>query len=84
MRWRLRGRRGPGDGGNAELDARLSETWEAGAAAVGKMLDLPAGKEALLAGSGLVREGTADLRAPEGMTRRVARQRRRWPEWRRR
>jgi hypothetical protein len=73
----LRGRRGPGDGGNAELDARLSETWEAGAAAVGKMLDLPAGKEALLAGSGLVREGTADLRAPEGMTRRVARQRRR-------
>ena len=76
MRWRLRGRRGPGDGGNAELDARLSETWEAAAAAVGKMLDLPAGKEALLASSGPGQEGAADLQAPAG-TRRVARRRRR-------
>lgn len=77
MRWRLRGRRGPGDGGNAELDARLSETWEAAAAAVGKMLDLPAGKETLLASSGLLPEGTADLGTPAGMTRQVARRRRR-------
>lgn len=77
MRWRLRGRRGPGDGGNVELDARLSETWEAGAAAVGKMLDLPAGKEALLANSGLLQDGTADLRAPAGLTRGAVRRRRR-------
>jgi hypothetical protein len=60
MRWRLRGRRGPGDGANAELDARLSETWEAAAAAVAEMLDLPAGKEALLAGPGLLREETVE------------------------
>jgi hypothetical protein len=72
-RWRLRRRRGPGDGGNAELDARLSEAWEAGAAAVGTMLDLPAGKQALLASSGLVQEGTADLRTPAGPARDAAR-----------
>src|SRR5580704_18982156 len=76
MRWRMRGRRGPGDGSNVELDARLSETWDAAAAAVGTMLDLPAGKEALLASSGLLPEGTADLPAPTGTTR-VARARRR-------
>ena len=74
MRWRRRWRcrRGPGDGGNAELDARLSEAWEAGAAVVGAVLDLPAGKQALLASSGL-EEGTADLRPPG---RRVASRRR--------
>lgn len=77
MRWMLRGRRGPSDGGNAELDAWLSETWEAAAAAVGKMLDLPAGKEALLASSGLLLERTAELPAPARMTRRVTRRRRR-------
>lgn len=76
MRWRLRGRRGPGDAANAELDARLSDTWEAAAAAVGKMLDLPAGNEALLASSGRSREGTADPRAPAGMIRGTPRRRR--------
>jgi len=74
MRWMLRGRRDPGDGG--ELDARLSETWEAAAAAVAKMLDLPSGNEALLASSRLQPEGAADLRAPTGMTGRVGRRRR--------
>ena len=78
MRWRRR--RGHGDSGIAELDARLSETWEAAAAAVGTMLDLPAGKEALLASSGQLQEGAADLRAPRGLTGRVARQRRRRPD----
>ncbi len=77
MRWRLRRRRGHGDGGNAELDARLSEAWEAAAVAVGKMLDLPAGKEALLASSGPLQAEDADLRAPGGLTGQVARQRRR-------
>jgi hypothetical protein len=77
MRWRLRRRRGHGDGGNAELDARLSEAWEAAAVAVGKMLDLPAGKEALLASSGPLQAEDADLRAPGGLTGRVARRRRR-------
>ena len=77
MRWRLRRRRGHGDGGNAELDARLSEAWEAAAVAVGKMLDLPTGKEALLASSGPLRAEDADLRASGGLTGRVARQRRR-------
>jgi hypothetical protein len=71
MRWTFRGGRGPGDG-DAELDARLSEAWEAAAVAVGKMLDLPAGKEALLASSGLLQEGIADLGVPAGMTRQVA------------
>jgi hypothetical protein len=74
----LRRRRGHGDGGgNAELDARLSEAWEGAAVAVGKMLDLPAGKEALLASSGPLRAEDADLRVPGGLTGRVARQRRR-------
>ncbi len=76
MRWMLRGRRDPGGGGNAELDARLSESWEAAAAAVAKMLDLPSGNEVLLASSRLSREEAADLRAPAGMTRRVGRRRR--------
>jgi hypothetical protein len=76
MKWRLRGRRGPGDGGDADLDARLSEAWEAAAAAVGKTLDIAAGKEALLAGSGLLREGAADLSAPAVPTRGTGRQRR--------
>jgi hypothetical protein len=77
MRWRLRRRYGHGDVGNAELDARLSEAWEAAAAAAGRMLDLPAGKEALLASSGPSRAEDADLRAPGGLTGRAARQRRR-------
>jgi hypothetical protein len=77
MRWRLRAGRGLGDDGNAGMDAKLSETWEAAAAAVGRMLDLPAGKEALLASSGLSQEGVADLRVPAGVTRRAARRRRR-------
>lgn len=75
MSWMLRGRRDPGDGGNAELDARLSESWEAAAGAVAKMLDLPSVNEAFLASSRLPREGAADVRAPAGMTRRVGRRR---------
>ncbi len=51
--------RGPGDSGNAELDARLAGTWQAGTAAVGQLLDIPAGKEALLAGPALVQDLTA-------------------------
>ncbi len=74
MRWRLRGTRGPGDGGSAELDARLSETWDAAAAAVGKMLDLPAGKEALLASSGPLQEETADLRRKWSQPKNTRRQ----------
>jgi hypothetical protein len=85
MRWRLGGRRAPGDGGdggNAELDARLSGSWDAAAAAVGKILDVPAGKQVLLASSGLSqdsglsREETADLRAPAGMPPGTAHRRR--------
>ena len=79
MRWR----RGAGAvtaiAAIAELDARLSETWEAAAAAVGTMLDLPAGKEALLASSGPLQAEDADPRAPGGLTGRVPRQRRRRP-----
>jgi hypothetical protein len=41
------------------------------------MLDLPAGKEALLASSGLLPEEKADRRAAAGMTRRNALRRRR-------
>jgi hypothetical protein len=78
MRWRRRARWGPGDGGNAELDARLSETWEAAAAAASRMLDLPAGKEALLARSGRLREGTADLQVPGEATGRRRRRPARW------
>jgi hypothetical protein len=77
MRWWLHGRRGLGDGGNAELDARLSEAWAAAAAAVGKTLDLQASKEAFLADSGLWHEGTADLPASAVLTRETARRRRR-------
>jgi hypothetical protein len=77
MRWRLRRRCGHGDGGNAELDARLSEAWEAAAVGVRKMLDLPAGKEALLASSGPLRAEDTDLPAPGGPTGRVAIQHRR-------
>ncbi len=76
MRWRLRGRRGPAGDADAELDAALFETWQAAAAAVGKMIDLPAGKEALLANSGLGQEGAADLPPRAGLTRQVARRRR--------
>jgi hypothetical protein len=72
MRWRLRNKRGPGDSGDAELDARLSVTWEAAAMAVGKMLDLRSGKEALLTSSELLQEAAADLPAAAGTTRRGA------------
>ncbi|HEY2505843.1 MAG TPA: hypothetical protein VGI58_04965 [Streptosporangiaceae bacterium] len=76
MRWRLQGRRGLRDGGDAELDARLSESWHAAAVAVERWLDLRASEEALLAKPGLSRVQTADLEAPDGMSRRVARRRR--------
>ena len=76
MRWTLRGRRGSA-GGNAELDASLSQAWEAAARVVGKMIDLPAGKEALLANSGLSQESTTGLPAPAGTTLPTARHRRR-------
>ncbi len=73
-----RGRPGPGGDSDAELDASLSRAWAAAAAAVGRMLDLPAGKEALLASSGMLQERTAGRRAPAGITRQMAhRQRRR-------
>ena len=75
MRWRLRARLGAGDDGDAELDVRLSETWEAAVAAAGRMLDLPAGKEALLASSARLPEEAADLRKP-GPTRGARRRRR--------
>jgi hypothetical protein len=39
----------PRDRGDAELDALLAETWEDGVAAVAKVLDLEAGKAALMA-----------------------------------
>lgn len=39
----------PRDDGDAALDALLAETWEDGAAAVAKVLDLQAGKAALIA-----------------------------------
>lgn len=71
MRWRLEGRRAHGDGGNAELDARLSGSWDAAAAAVGKILDVPAGKQALLASSGLSREA-AGMPAGTAPRRRLA------------
>jgi hypothetical protein len=75
MRWRLRGRRGPRDGGDVELDARLSDSWHAAAVAVEKWLDLRASEEALLAKPGLSQVQTADLETPDGMSRRVARRR---------
>jgi hypothetical protein len=75
MRWKSRAPRSPGHGGSAELDARLSESWDAAAAAIGKMLDVPAGLEALLASPGLLPEETTDLRA--GGASRVAGRRRR-------
>jgi hypothetical protein len=49
MRWRLRGWNWPKDDDNAELDRLLAETWEATAAATGGLLDIQAGKAALLA-----------------------------------
>jgi hypothetical protein len=84
MRWMLRDRPGPGDGADAELDARLSQIWEAAAAAVGRALDVTTGKEALLASSGLPPERPAELRRhirlPAHPRRRVtARPRRRLP-----
>jgi hypothetical protein len=88
MSWMVGERPGPGDGGDAELDAWLSESWEGAAAAVAKMLDLPAGQEALLASAGLPPEGSADLRAPAGVSRpagprRLRRPAPRWPAVRR-
>jgi hypothetical protein len=82
MRWILRGRPGPGDSRDAELDAWLSQTWEAAAAAVGRVLDVPAGKEALLASSGLAPERPAEprrqTRPPAHLRRRVTAR----PRWR--
>jgi hypothetical protein len=49
MRWRLRGWSWPTDDDDAELDRLLAETWEAAAAATGGLLDIQAGKAALLA-----------------------------------
>jgi outer membrane lipoprotein-sorting protein len=72
MRWGLPGRRGPGDSGSAELDARLSGAWDAAATAAGKILDLPAGKAALLANLELSQEEIPDLRPDTGRTWRVA------------
>jgi hypothetical protein len=81
MRRMRRERPGLGGGGDAELDAWLSQTWEAAAAAVGRVLDVPTGKEALLASSGLPQEPPAE---PRRHTRQAAHPRRRatarpWP-----
>jgi hypothetical protein len=81
MRWMLRDRPGPGDGGDAELDTWLSQTWEAAAAAVGRVLDVPTGKEALLASSGLPSEQPAERRRhtrPAAHPGRRVTARRRW------
>jgi hypothetical protein len=79
MRWMLRDRPGFGDGVGAELDAWLSQSWEAAAAAVGRVLDVPTGKEALLASSGLPPERPAELRRhTEHPARRVTAR----PRWR--
>jgi hypothetical protein len=51
MTWRLRGWRSPGDD-DARLDSLLAGTWNAAAEATGKVLDIQAGKEALLATCG--------------------------------
>jgi hypothetical protein len=51
MMWRVRGWRSRGDG-DARLDALLAGTWDAAAEAAGKVLDIQAGKEALLATRG--------------------------------
>jgi hypothetical protein len=93
MTWDVQDRPGPGDGGDSDLDARLFDTWEAAAAAMASRLDLPAGKEALLARAGLratplAPEGTADLGARSGPTcpagqRQTGRWRRRRPSPRR-
>ena len=49
---------------DAELDARLARAWEDGVAAVAKMLDLPAGRQALLAGGGRGTAGAPASAAP--------------------
>jgi hypothetical protein len=82
MRWMRRERLGLGNGGEAELDAWLSQSWEAAAAAVGRVLELPTGKEALLASSGLPPERPAE---PRRHTRPAAHPGRRataLPRWR--
>jgi hypothetical protein len=48
MTWRLRGWRSPGDD-DARLDTLLAGTWNAAVEATGNVLDIQAGKEALLA-----------------------------------
>jgi hypothetical protein len=48
MTRKTRGRRKNGDQGDAELDALLAGTWEKGAAVLAGVLDLEAGKAALL------------------------------------
>jgi hypothetical protein len=64
MTWRLRGRRSPGDD-DARLDTLLAGTWNAAAEATGKVLDIQAGKEALLATCGQQQPpGTAGSAAP--------------------
>jgi hypothetical protein len=64
MRWRLRGWNWPKDDDNAELDRLLAETWEATAAATGGMLDIPAGKAALLAAAAQQAARPPGSRAP--------------------
>jgi hypothetical protein len=64
MTWRLRGRRSPGDD-DTRLDTLLAGTWNAAAEATGKVLDIQAGKEALLATCGQQQPpGTAGSAAP--------------------
>jgi hypothetical protein len=64
MTWPLRGWRSPGDD-DARLDALLAGTWNAAAEAAGKVLDIQAGKEALMAGCGQQQPpGTAGSVAP--------------------
>ena len=49
---------------DAELDTRLAQVWEDGAAAVAKVLDLPAGRQALLASGGRGTAGAPGSTAP--------------------
>jgi hypothetical protein len=64
MNRRSRGWLSPGDDHDTELDALLAEAWEDGAAAARKVLDLQAGKGALLAACGQRAAGSTSSTAP--------------------
>jgi hypothetical protein len=65
MNRRSRGWLSPRDDNDTELDALLAEAWDDGAAAARKVLDLQAGKAALLAACGQQQAaGTAASASP--------------------